>query len=111
MGEFTINCKSSSITLTKLHGSSLMNNSNLVWTVLPLIKNPNFQSTLSTAFNERLQHLGIVRFPTVQDVLSNLHNISISVFAKFDRFEKFSTVPSASNSSLLPVVVVTMIEY
>ena len=111
MGEFTINCKSSSITLTKLHGSSLMNNSNLVWTVLPLIKNPNCRSTLSTAFNERLQHLGIVRFPTVHDVLSNLHNISISVFAKFDRFEKFSTVPSASNSSLLPVVVVTMIEY
>ena len=111
MGELTINCKSSSITLTKLHGSSLMSNSCLVWTVLPLIKNPNCRWTSSTACYERLQHLGIVQSPAVEDVLSNMYNISTSVFAKFDRFERCSTVPSASNSSSLPGVVVTIIQY
>ena len=111
MGELRINRKSSSITLTKLHGSSLMNNSSLVWTVLPLIKTPNCRWMTSTAYHERLQHLGIVQSPAVEDVLSNLYNISTSVFAKFDRFERFSTEPSASNSSSLPGVVVTIIQY
>ena len=88
-----------------------MSNSCLVWTVLPLIKNPNCRWTTSTAYYERLQYLGIVQSPAVEDVLSNLYNISTSVFAKFDRFERCSTVPSASNSSSLPSVVVTIIQY
>ena len=109
MGEVFL--KNSSLTLTKMNGSSLVTNAYLVWTVLPLIKIPNNQLASSEAFCERLQHLGIVQAPAVQDVLSNLHNISTSVFADLDRFEKCSSEPSSSKSYLLPDIIVAMIKH
>ena len=109
MGELVICNKNSSLSLTKMCGSSLVTNKNLVWTVLPLIEVPIDRSEL---FCERLQHLGIIQAPSVQDVLSNLHNISASVFANFDRFEKLtSSEPLASKSANLPAIIVAIIKY
>ena len=108
MGELKIN---SSLTLTKTYGSSLVTNAYLVWTILPLIKIPNDQWASSEAFSERLQHLGVVQVPAVRDVLSNLCNLSTSVFANFDRFEKCSLEPSYAKSTLLPAIFVAMIKH
>ena len=47
--------------------------------------------------------------PSAEDVISNLRNLSTSIFANHDRFEKYSDV--ATNSSLLPTIVVKMLEY
>ena len=106
MGELKIN---SSLTLTRIYGSSLATNAYLVWTILPLINITNDHWASSEAFSERLRHLGVVQVPAVHDVLSNLRNLSTSVFASFDKFEK--TVPSYTKSSLLPAIVVAMIKH
>ena len=99
---------SSSITLTKLYGSSLLTNAYLVWTILPLIKIPYNKDSLPKSFDKRLEDLGIIQSPGVENVVSNLKNLSSSTFASYDRFEKYST---ASGGSLLPTVVVKIMEY
>ena len=104
MGEINVNL---SVTLTKPYGSSQVTNANLVWTILPLIKLPHNQ-TSHKRLHERLKYLGIVLSPSVEDVISNLRNLSTSIFANYDRFEKSSV---ASNSSLLPTIVVKMMEH
>ena len=109
MGEINV---SSSITLTKPCGSSQVSNAYLVWTILPLIKLPLIKlprnETSHECLHERLKYQGIVLSPSVKDVISNLRNLSTSIFANYDRFEKSSV---ASNSSLLPTIEVKMMEY
>ena len=104
MGELKI----LSVTLTKLYGSSILTNAKLVWTILPLIKLPHIGGLVSNNLYERLKCLGIVQSPCVEDVISNLRNLSSSTFANYDRFEKYSMT---TNSSLLPSIVVTMMKY
>ena len=104
VGEINV---SLSNTLTKPCGSSQVTNAYLVWTILPLIKLPH-NETSHKCLHERLKYLGIVLSPSVEDVISNLRNLSTSIFANHDRFEKSSVT---SDSSLLPTVVVKMMEY
>ena len=105
MGEIEV---TSSMTLAKLHGSTLTTNSYLVWTILPLIKTPHNNESSSKSFSERLECLGIVQSPCLEDVISNLRNLSTSSFTRYDAFEKHCMT---SSGSLLPNIVVKMMEY
>ena len=111
MGELKVNCSGSSVTLTKLCGSSLITNNYLVWTTLPLIKIPNDCYIFMEKFRTRIDHLGIMLSPSLKDVLANLTNLSTSKFAKFNRFEKCTTDSSTCSSSLLPTIVINMLDY
>ena len=104
MGEISVGLSNS---LTKPCGSSPVTNAYLVWTILPLIELPP-NETSHKCLHERLKCLGMVVSPSVEDVISNLRNLSTSIFANYDRFEKSSVT---SNSSLLPTIVVKMMEY
>ena len=97
-----------SVTLTKLYGSSLLTNAYLVWTISPLIKIPHNIDSSSKGFYERLKHLGMVHSPDVENVVSNLKNLSTSTFASYERFEKYN---AASGNSLILTVVVRIMEY
>ena len=105
MGEITPDL---SITLTKPHGSSSVENSHLVWTILPLIEIPHNGDTSHERFHERCKYLGIVQSPNMEDVISNLKNLSTSIFAEYSRFERSSV---GSGSSVLPTIVIKMMEY
>ena len=105
MGEIMPNL---SISLTKPRGSSQVENAHLVWTILPLIEIAHNGDASHERFHERCKYLGVVQSPNMEDVISNLRNLSTSIFAEFGRFERSSV---ASGSSLLPTIVVKMMEH
>ena len=93
--------------LTKLSGSSLVENRHLVWTVRPLIElcyNRNSPVCLN-----RLRDLDVVIQPSVEDVILNLTSLSTTVFADNSRFavKDLTTI----DSYMLPDIIVTMLEY
>jgi len=111
LGEHIVHCGSSTVTLTKLSGSSITSNQFLVWTVLPLVEIPvNFSCLRSQTIDKRIQKLGIVLNPPIQTVLSNIENLSNSYFASFSRFERHSG-NVFYDSSVLPQITVRMLEY
>ena len=111
MGEHIVQHGTSTITLSKLLGSSPTSNQYLVWTVLPLVKlHTDFLHRPPPVLADRMEQLGIVLHPSLENVLSNVENLSMSHFASFSRFIRHSgnTFPE---SSLLPEIVCTMLEY
>ena len=111
LGEHIVQDGTSTITLTKLMGSSPQSNQYLVWTVLPLVKLPvDFSFKLPQVLAYRTKQLGIVLDPPLKDVLSNLENLSTSSFASFSRFVRHSG-NTISESSLLPQSVCAMLQY
>ena len=111
MGEHQIQHGKSTISLTKLRGSSPTSNQYLVWTVLPLVKLPvDFSFRLPQSLSDRIKQLGIVLYPSVENAVSNLENLSTSCFASFTRFVRHSG-NTVSESSLLPQIVCKMLEF
>ena len=93
------------IYLTKLSGSSTVDNKYLLWTVKPLIKLP------SGPASQQLKDCGVVQSPLLEDVILNLKSLSSTSFANESRFEKHDVGSKAAKSDLLPNVVVAMIKY
>ena len=109
LGDLVVNHCSSAYSLAKLSGSSLVENKYLLWTIKPLIKldyNHN-----SSVCRNRLNYLGVILIPSVEDVLSNLKNLSTTAFASSSRFEIEDLNPLYFNSQLLPEVVVAMLKH
>ena len=102
-----VNYSNSTFSLTKLSGSSLMENKYLVWTIRPLIK-LDYNEGSPVCMN-RLKDLNVVLKPSVEDVVSNLKNLSTTEFASCSRFAIESLTDS--NSHLLPEVVVAMLQH
>ena len=109
LGDLVVNHSNSVYSLTKLSGSSLVENKYLIWTIRPLIK-LDCKLNSSVCLN-RLDDLGVILTPSVEDVLSNLKNLSTTAFASSSRFvmEGFDLMPC--NSQLLPEVVVAMLKH
>ena len=98
----------SAYSLTKLSGSSLVKNKQLVWTVRPLIE-LNYDENSPVCMN-RLDDLGVVVTPSVEDVVLNLKNLSTSACVSYSHvIEDLDLLHF--NSRLLPEVVVTMLQY
>ena len=96
------------ITLTKLAGSSLNENKYLVWTIVPLIELQCYKS-ISPVHNNKLNNLGVLLSPTVDDVALNLKNLSTTIFANSLRSQKCNT--DFSKSKLLPKIVIAMLAH
>ena len=104
LGDHIVN---QTFSLTKLSDSSIIENKHLVWTIKPLI-NLNYNHNSPVCLN-RLEDLGVVLTPSVEDVVLNLKNLSTTVFASCSRFTSFDL--TKSNSYLLPEVVVAMLQH
>ena len=105
MGEHIVKCSDSTVYLTRLSGSSTVDNKHLLWTIRPLIVLP------CDPDHQRMEHFGIVWSPSVNDVVVNLTSLSCTAFASYSRFERHDAGYLADKSSLLPIVVVSMLKY
>ena len=98
------------ITITKLAGSSLKENKYLVWTIAPLIE-LNCYNENSQVHKNKLKNLEVLLSPSIDDVASNLKNLSATMFANSLRTESCNTDFVISQSKQLPTVVIAMLEY
>ena len=102
-----MNYSNSTFSLAKLSGSSLIENKYLVWTIRPLIK-LDYDEYSPVCMN-RLRDLNVILKPSVEDVVSNLKNLSTTELASYSRFAGEGLTDS--DSRLLPEVVVAMLQH
>ena len=105
MGEHIVKCGNNIVYLTRLSGSSTVDNKHLLWTIRPLISLPHDPDS------QRMKDFEIVESPSVNDVIANLLSLSTTAFANNSRFERHNTGPLADKGSLLPAIVVSMLKY
>ena len=108
LGDHVVNHGNSTFSLTKLSGSSLVENKYLVWTVKPLT-NLDYNRDSPVCLN-RLKYLGVILTPSIEDVILNLKNLSTTAFASYS-IKNLTFVDSIANSYLLPEVVVAMLKH
>ena len=88
---------STTIDMTKLCGAALFSESQLVWTVKPIVRLPSFPFLPSltrfqaTVVKERFyEALGIITKPSPDDVVQNILNISQTRFSHFSLFDNYT---------------------
>ena len=85
------------IDMTKLCGAALFSESQLVWTVKPIVRLPSFPFLPSLTFSEVTvvkkgfyKALRIITKPSSEDVVQNILNISQTRFSRFSLFDKYT---------------------
>ena len=86
--ENRIQSGSTTIDMTKLCGAVLSKESQLVWTVKPVVRLPYLH--ISSMAEEFYKALGIIRKPNPEDVIQNILNISETRFSHFSLFDKYT---------------------
>ena len=75
--------------LTKLNETVIYNSAPLVWTVKPVVSLPNMGYLNEHACNNFLKKLGVTISPEVNDVYTNILNVSKTGLANFKLFKKY----------------------
>ena len=78
--------------MTRLHGAALYRDSELLWTVKPIVKLPGLViGTLLKTLETFYETVGVITDPETDDVVKNILNISKSRFSSFHLFDKYTT--------------------
>ena len=86
---------STTIDMTKLCGAARFEESQLVWTVKPIVRLPSPSFYYSTLYMPGVEEkfykaLGIITKPSSEDVVHNILNISQTRFSHFSLFDKYT---------------------
>ena len=75
--------------LTKLNEAVIYDSAPLIWTVKPVVSLPNMEYLKQQDYNNFLKNLGVTTCPEVNDVYTNILNVSKTGLANFKLFEKY----------------------
>ena len=75
--------------LTKLNEAVIYNSAPLVWTVKPVVSLPNMDYLKQQEYDNFLEKLGVTTCPEVNDVYTNILNVSKTGLANFKLFDKY----------------------
>ena len=75
--------------LTKLNEAVICDSAHLVWTIKPVVSLPNMDYIKQQVYDNFLKKLGVTTSPEVNDVYTNILNISKTGLANFKLFNKY----------------------
>ena len=75
--------------LTKLNEAVVYDSAPLVWTVKPVVSLPNMDYLKQQEYDNFLKNLGVTTNPAVNDVYTNILNVSKTGLANFKLFNKY----------------------